>query len=373
MHQIDRYYVYYNDYFNEFLVCYPQQMCVAESSMLRSPQPKVCNGYTPEDRLEGLHFEAGGFHAAIIQVAYDNFYTGAAASDPCTMFSDAVLIKRRNIGSEVKARASACKQFFVLEKSDQKQIIYNLGTRVVDKHILQKEKMQILLAKTKVASIKETLTPDGRYLCRHPGCLKSFKFDGKSRIDHESSHGMTHQKAESSRPNCGSDDMYNYQAMVVAVINMHLKHFTQKAAFNLEWNRFFKSNNGIGGNITLDLAMEHYDLLLKNIVCMLGSNITDKRILDRYCKSLVVNKTLIDTWDKTCELMRKSGKHVLRSTNKDLIKVVKCLMEHHALQERNGRVLKGYHGMKASLIKDIDISSLFKWIDGHKSKLFIIK
>eukprot|EP00794_Sanderia_malayensis_P006611 gene6611-7359_t len=184
MHQIDRYYVYYNDYFNEFLVCYPQQMCVAESSMLRSPQPKVCNGYTPEDRLEGLHFEAGGFHAAIIQVAYDNFYTGAAASDPCTMFSDAVLIKRRNIGSEVKARASACKQFFVLEvksrliaatlevlkidsidvqpddsilpkkiaslkKSDQKQIIYNLGTRVVDKHILQKEKMQILACKDK--------------------------------------------------------------------------------------------------------------------------------------------------------------------------------------------------------------------------------
>ena len=49
--------------------------------------------------------------------------------------------------------------------------------------LLQKSKEQLNL------NLEHDRAPDGRYQCRYPGCPRSFKFDGKTRWDHELSHG----------------------------------------------------------------------------------------------------------------------------------------------------------------------------------------
>ena len=61
---------------------------------------------------------------------------------------------------------------------------------------------------------------------------------------------------------------------------------TPQAAHRLIWNRFFKSKPGSGGNIPLDLALEHYNILIKVLIRNLGPNGLNRNAIDRYCKSL---------------------------------------------------------------------------------------
>ena len=363
------------------------------------------------------------------------------------------MINRRNVGSDVKARASQCKQFLLLEvksrliaatleelkleslddepsndllpqnlptrsKQQQKKFIMELATNIVDKHILHRESTEILLEQTRQASDRKEAATNKRFNCRYQGCSKTFKYDGKSRLDHEATHGLVYEVT--TKKSKKTDDLYNYQTsfmeLGMVIFNffdavsmgdgdrilqcwkfmlLYLKAdgagsrkyalesfylicqnyslLSEKAAFDLRWNRFYKSRNGSGGNIPLDLAMELYNNLLKNIFRMLGPNVSDKKILDRYCKALVVNKSLIESWDKSCQLMQRSGKHIAKSLKNDLHKIVHNLMQNHALQEKPGRTLKGYPVMKPSVIHDLDMSSMFKWITEHKRKVLLGK
>ena len=43
----------------------------------------------------------------------------------------------------------------------------------------------------KEREIASHVTTDGRHKCRFSGCSKTFKYDGKSRRDHESQHGIS--------------------------------------------------------------------------------------------------------------------------------------------------------------------------------------
>ena len=64
----------------------------------------------------------------------------------------------------------------------------------------------------------------------------------------------------------------------------------ERVAFRLVRNRFSKTKHGWGGNIPLDLALEHLNRLLKNVLRMLGPNTTNQKALYRYCKSLMTSK-----------------------------------------------------------------------------------
>jgi len=45
----------------------------------------------------------------------NNFFDWNSSTDKCTLFSDKILIDRRNVGKEVKDRYSAVRKFFDLE------------------------------------------------------------------------------------------------------------------------------------------------------------------------------------------------------------------------------------------------------------------
>ena len=111
---------------------------------------------------------------------------------------------------------------------------------------------------------------------------------------------------------------------------------SERHAHRLIWNRFAKNGSGLGGNIPLDLALEHLNLVLKSCLRTLGPNATNHNAVDRYCKALVTSKKLIDQWDRTCAYIRQSGKHVSREITNDMQKIVKELMEKRALRPTEG-------------------------------------
>ena len=200
-----------------------------------------------------------------LQLAFDNFYSGSSANDPCTMFSDCSLINWRNVGFEVKARANACKQFFLLEVESrvvaaimeelgilsigdipkdshlpsnlsnktrkEKNKFIDLSALVVDKYVLRKDKVEQLLNMTKDAQNKEVdhnvgLTVDGRFKCRFPGCGQTYTFDGKRIHEHEATHGLFIDENKDALKN-KKDEMYNmftYQTSLLE-LGMVIKNF----------------------------------------------------------------------------------------------------------------------------------------------------
>ena len=70
-----------------------------------------------------------------------------------------------------------------------------------------------------------------------------------------------------------------------------------KDAYSLMWNRFHKSKLRHCGNIPLDMALEHFNLLVKTVLRKLGSNITNKNAIDPIIKALTYNKAPLDRFD----------------------------------------------------------------------------
>ena len=314
-----------------------------------------------------------------------------------------------------------------LSKQAKRECLKSLTEKVVDKYILCKDRVQSILEKTRKAQDEEdnARAPSDRFPCRFPGCEKSFKHDGKRRRDHENSHdGFVIKDSTKSRavkaPKSSLDDMYNYQCSFMEVsmlltnfydavsegdglrlvrcwkfILLHLIEdgassrkyaleafyllcqinsiLTPRAAHRIIWNRFYKSKPGPAGNIPLDLALEHFNRLIKILMRNLGPNALNKRAIDRYCKALATNKNIMDNFDTICSINRRSGLHTCHSITGDLEKIVKELLEHRALVCQENRSLKHFSGFKDSLLADSDIRSLFKWINTHKKNVNLNK
>ena len=310
------------------------------------------------------------------------------------------------------------------ESAKQKRTyIENLATIIVDKYVLQLDKVEDFLQKCKVAKEGaggEGGSNKGRFQCRFPGCSKTFKHDGSARQKHEGSHGEKQSSTPQRRFEKALDDMYNYQ-LALLDYGMIAKNFfnaisegdgesilrtwkfmllylkvdgkrsskygleafyilcqancllSPRAAYNLIWNRFTKTQNGLGGNIPLDLSLEHFNRILKNVLRMLGSNASSPASVDRYCKALATTKRLLEQWDASSRFIQQSGKHRISHAADDMLKIIKQLMADRALKYTPGRKYKYYRSIKSSIIEDLDISSLFEWINEHRRLVKINK
>ena len=142
-----------------------------------------------------------------------------------------------------------------------------------------------------------------------------------------------------------------------------------RAAYHLTWNRFFKSKHGAGGNIPLDLALEHFNRFLKTIAKNIGHTAANKKSLARYCKALPVTKHTIENWDKESLFIRRSGKHIRQSYVKDLKKIVAELLKQNAMKKTPGRKYRHFAQCPSSLLEGFDLHSMFVWVNQHKKKI----
>ena len=119
----------------------------------------------------------------------------------------------------------------------------------------------------------------------------------------------------------------------------------------------------LGGDIPLDLPLEHLNRFLKIVLRNIGRNATKRSALDRYCKALPVNKHIIDNWDRTAFFIHCSGKHVKQSIQNDLRKVVAELVAQKAFQKTPDHRHRHFTRISNSLLEGFDVHSMFMWVN----------
>ncbi len=84
-------------------------------------------------------------------------------------------------------------------KHEKRAILNALSGKVLDKYIRKADKVQTLLEKIQSAteidrSKKSAANNQEQYMCRFPGCKKSYRYDGARRCEHEKSDGIVQKK-----------------------------------------------------------------------------------------------------------------------------------------------------------------------------------
>lgn len=306
-------------------------------------------------------------------------------------------------------------------KTDKKQFLHKLSGTVVDKFIINKE--AVIRAAQQKVDLEEELskivkTDDGKFKCKEPSCTKVFQYNGKRKKDHErTAHGIQHAvRSMVTDDPIDNDDMYNYQCSLLEYL-MLWRNYTDaisegdgprivrcwklfllylkadgassrkycleglyllfqikcllspREAYRLVWNRSVKRKTGLGGNIPIDLAMEHYIRIVKLLKRKLGPNQTNKHTLQRYMKALSFTKSLLEDFDESTCIIKRSGKHTKKSDATDRTKIVQELMKSNAFMPQASRKFSVFRDIKPSLLASFDYHIFYDWIDKHKDDL----
>lgn len=187
------------------------------------------------------------------------------------MFADRTLINRRNVTSDPHSSYRANRDFLsivfqsrvivaakkvlgfenqsgmptkfnfpnsnleLLKKAEKLKLLHELSAKVVDEFVfLDSSVVNALVDGVLTEQEKDDLlqqqelTPEGRFPCRFPGCDRSFKYNGKSRRNHELAHDPPVQVEEES-PNLTptkpvsppkeskeGDDVFNYNCSLLS-------------------------------------------------------------------------------------------------------------------------------------------------------------
>lgn len=200
------------------------------------------------------------------QLIYSWFFSSKSDSDLGTLFPDRTLINWRNVTgdphSSFRANGDFLHVIFLsqcyhscmtvlgfaekssapehyplpedmekLRKAQKLEYLYGISEKEVDSFIFQsEEQIQKLKTEEEIDILQQQeLTAKGRFPCRFPGCNKSFKYNGKTRRNHELFHHPRVQFKDStimtqSSPECtalqketkAGDDVYNYNCAILA-------------------------------------------------------------------------------------------------------------------------------------------------------------
>lgn len=220
------------------------------------------------------------------------------------------------------------------------------------------------------------------------------RYNGQHRRNHESSHGLfiddippppSVQSSSSSTEE--SDDMFNYQCSLMDHGLLYLNftdavaegdgdrimrcwkflllHFyadrgsskyalealylqlqqqailSPRQAYRQRWNRGVNNHGGSGKNVPIDLEVEHDNNSIKEGIRKLGPNLT-RAAVTRVARMLPVARATVLNVSKECNLMKRSGKHFVKTTRNDLVKIVNLLVQTDAFQETPGRQYKHF-------------------------------
>ncbi|KAK3724040.1 hypothetical protein QZH41_020320, partial [Actinostola sp. cb2023] len=320
-------------------------------------------------------------------------------------------------------------------KLQKLEILHKAASMVVDKFIFREDNLSrmvddVLTVEEREQTINnQVLTTDGRFPCRFADCTFSFKYDGKSRRKHELSHTPPPIIQESTsfvtsgKPKVNKtkeeehDDIFNYNCALLSdglffqnfldaisegdglrtmrqykYMLLYCKNDKQHSTkYALEclyqfflifallsprdgerfiWNRSVNNAGGKGRNIALDLDTEHSNNYLKQAIKNLGPNLTEKSVT-RICQAEKATRTILQSVDKNLQQVTDPGKHSSVSLERDLSELVKRLVNVKVFDEEIGRQYTHYCNFERDPFKELDISSIYKWINGHKSNVDI--
>ena len=134
---------------------------------------------------------------------------------------------------------------------------------------------------------------------------------------------------------------------------------SKEESFCLIVNRFINSIGKWGGNIPLDLFMEHLNLLLKRLGKGMGGNMTNAS-LQRAAQSVVPLDVMKGIYED-CSKIKRSGHHGSKNPEEAVEVIVNDLLKGNVFGHRPGR--SGYPSFAKfkSNILDVDYRDFFQW------------
>lgn len=327
-----------------------------------------------------------------------------AAVNPCRKFFE-LEIKARLIASAVHELGmnnlsdSPTGEFWqpnLPEASDieKKEYLHKVASRVVDSYVIRRENVEsifnsLLAAEEDEASNRRNQTDDGRFICNFPGCGKTFKVNGKRLRDHESTHSPPISTSDSQQSlfsnffdairegdgkrifrcwkfqlpylrNDGGSTKYALEALGMMFQIYGL--LSPKHSHELIWNRTALLRSGLGNNIPLDLLLEFFNRLLKEVQRKLGPNATNQ-------KAIGITKIALDNFDRECCVIRRSGQHYEISVASDLQKIAVEIISQKAFTWTPGRSYEQFKDMDSTLLEHFDLQDMFQWINKHKRNI----
>ena len=311
---------------------------------------------------------------------------------------------------------------------EKKEYLRKIASQVIDNFVIRREKVEAILnslltAEEEEASNTREQTDSGRFICQFPGCGKTFAHNGKRMRDHEATHSAHVSVGDSERQEVPEtspikppekDDMFSYQCSFLEFGMIILNFFdaikegdgkrilrswkfqlpylrkdpgstkyalealgllfqvygllSPKDSHELIWNRSALLS---GHNIPLDLLLEFFNRLLKEVERNLGPNATNHKAIDRYCHAIDITKPALDNFDRECGVIRRSGHHYEISVTSDIHKVITELNTQKAFCWTPGRTYGHYKDIDSSLLDGFDLKDMFRWINNHKK--YIVK
>lgn len=107
-----------------------------------------------------------------------------------------------------------------------------------------------------------------------------------------------------------------------------------KESERLKWNRTVNNHGRAGCNVAMDLALEHENDLVRDMIQGLGANVNEKSVR-RICKAFFIIKSFLEHLDQEMQVKKISGEHCKKSVKQDLKKVVKTLQEQNVFEKKS--------------------------------------
>ena len=323
-----------------------------------------------------------------------------------------------------------------MRKAQKLDYLHKISAKVVDAFLFQSSEevnnlIDGVLAEEKRDILQQQeLTDEGRFPCRFPGCNKSFKYNGKTRRNHELSHEPPVQvdsptPVTTSTPTCTDppkeskpgDDVYNYTCALMTdcflffnfldaikegdgarimrqykYIMLYCKadgsHSTKYAleclyqffqvyallsprdSERFVWNRTINNSGKEGTNIPFDEDTEHSNNFIKQGIKKLEPNVTENAV-QRLSREDCPTASTLANLDDSIEQLLRSGKHGTGNLEKDLDELVKRAVEFNIFTELAGRSYKQFSGFQRNRLAKLDVSSLHQWINKHKKNIML--
>ncbi|KAL9955364.1 hypothetical protein ACROYT_G036674 [Oculina patagonica] len=433
-------------------------------------QFSVSNAYSKRGRLEGLFFQLADWHLEnkFLALIFGRVYSGSSACDRTSLFALRNLVNWRDVVTDAEHKPAPCKRFLnlVLDaqiiaaglkffgmknvndkptengfsesmkerikpvklKYLQTTVLKFICTYIVDIELYKTHFSNIdLLQEWEDHEANQVVNLDGRYPCRFSGCQASFRYDGRSRRQHELAHDPPPEIKEvpqlartlpdqMDQNGVVQDDVLNYHCSIMNMalllrnfidagregdgvrilrcIKFFLLHFRQdgsgsvkyaleslyhlfqvfalstpREAERLTWNRTVNTKGGEGNNVFLDLNLEHDNHSVTELLRALGANVNETSV-NRICRAFFLILNLLEKLDCEMHVPKNSAEHTKKNMHGDLMTIVDALVTEDVFTRKLDREpLKLFHNCPRDYLQFLDTSSLFKWINDHKKNI----
>ena len=140
---------------------------------------------------------------------------------------------------------------------------------------------------------------------------------------------------------------------------------SQKDARNLKWNRFYNKHGIKGGNIPLDLRMEHMNKIVKTMWKALGSNINETSA-ERVANTVDPVELIIDGIDCDCDKKVSIGHRAAGNPEIAVTQVISDLIKIRAFEDQHGRLgHPSFINFPSSLLNNLDYRDFHSWMKEH--------